>query len=66
MTRATDIAIIGGTQPLIILATQIVLIVLMNSLDPSNFRVYAVCKVVISLALVISNFELEVRQSPVQ
>lgn len=58
-TTATNIAIIGGTQLFTVLMTQIVLIVLVHFLNPSDFGIYAVCQVVINLALAISSFGLE-------
>ena len=58
-TTTTNMAIIGVAQLFTVLMTQIVLIVLVHFLNPSDFGIYAVCQVVINFALAISSFGLE-------
>ena len=58
-STAANVGLIGGAQLFAALANQIIIIVLAHFLKPSDFGTFAVCQVVINLAISISGFGLE-------
>ena len=61
MARSTtlNVGVIGAAQLTVVVVNQLVIIVLAHYLKPSDFGIFAVCQVIISLALTVSSFGLE-------
>jgi len=61
MARSTtlNVGVIGAAQLTVAVANQLVIIVLAHFLRPSDFGIFAVCQVIINLALAVSSFGLE-------
>lgn len=61
MARSTtmNVGVVGAAQLVVVVVNQLVIIVLAHYLKPSDFGIFAVCQVIINLALAVSSFGLE-------